>query len=54
MRTVFAVLAKHIAKGQADKTARVLPAEIRALWPASAGGSDGTPMQARQKEPAAT
>ena len=54
VRAVFAVLAKHIAKGQADKTARVLPAEIRALWPASAGGSDGTPMQARQKEPAAT
>src|SRR5204863_301216 len=36
VRTVFAVLAKHIAKGQADKTARVLPAEIRALWPTTA------------------
>jgi hypothetical protein len=36
-RTVFAVLAKHIAKGQAEKTARVLPAEIRALWPAPFG-----------------
>ena len=37
VRTVFAVIAKHIAKGQAEKTARVLPAEIRAMWPAPLG-----------------
>jgi uncharacterized protein (DUF2267 family) len=55
VRTVFAVLAKHIAKGQADKTARVLPAEIRVLWPAS-GTADSEPGAAstRQKERAAT
>ena len=38
VRTVFAVLAKHIAPGQAAKVAGALPAEIRALWPASHGG----------------
>jgi len=55
VRTVFAVLAKHIAKGQADKTARVLPAEIRSLWPASAtADSEPGAASARQKERAAT
>jgi uncharacterized protein (DUF2267 family) len=55
VRTVFAVLAKHIAKGQADKTARVLPAEIRALWSAAAtAGSEPGAASARKKEPAAT
>ena len=56
VRTVFAVLAKHIAKGQADMTARVLPAEIRALWPAAttADGSEPGAASARKKEPAAT
>ena len=55
VRTVYAVLTKHIAKGQADKTARVLPAEIRALWPAAAtGGGEPGAASARQKEPAAT
>ena len=34
VRTVFRILAKHIARGQADKVAAALPAEIRALWPA--------------------
>ena len=54
-RTVFAVLAKHIAQGQADKTSRVLPAEIRALWPSSSTNSaTGTPVRAQQKEPAAS
>ena len=33
---VFRVLAKHISKGQADKVAGELPAEIRALWPSDA------------------
>jgi uncharacterized protein (DUF2267 family) len=53
VRTVFTVLAKHIAKGQADKTAQVLPADIRALWPAP-DSSDGSPARTRQKEPAAS
>ena len=41
VRTVFRVLATHIARGQADKVAATLPAEIRALWPS-----------AEQREPA--
>jgi len=41
VRTVFRVLVTHIAKGQADKVAATLPAEIRALWPS-----------AEQREPA--
>jgi uncharacterized protein (DUF2267 family) len=32
-QTVFGVLARHIAEGQARKVAGALPAEIRALWP---------------------
>ena len=41
VRTVFRVLATHIARGQADKVAATLPGEIRALWPS-----------AEQREPA--
>ena len=33
VRTVFRVLDKHIATGQAQKAASSLPAEIRVLWP---------------------
>jgi Uncharacterized conserved protein (DUF2267) len=33
VQTVFHVLARHIAEGQARKVAEALPAEIRALWP---------------------
>jgi uncharacterized protein (DUF2267 family) len=36
VETVFRVLAMHISKGQADKVAGELPAEIRALWPSDA------------------
>jgi hypothetical protein len=39
VRAVFAVIAKHVAAGEAHKVAASLPAEIRALWPASAGGA---------------
>jgi uncharacterized protein (DUF2267 family) len=52
--TVFAVLAKHIARGQAEKTARALPGEIRALWPSPANGGSETPARTRVKEQAAT
>ena len=41
VRTVFRVLATHVARGQADKVAATLPGEIRALWPS-----------AEQREPA--
>src|ERR1700730_3741747 len=53
VRTVFAVLAKHIAKGQADKTAQVLPTHTGALWPASDSG-DAPRTRTRQKEPTAS
>jgi uncharacterized protein (DUF2267 family) len=36
VEAVFRVLTKHIAKGQADKVAGELPAEIRTLWPSDA------------------
>ena len=52
--TVFAVLAKHIARGQAEKTARALPGEIRALWLSPANGGSETPARTRVKEQAAT
>jgi uncharacterized protein (DUF2267 family) len=32
-RSVFAVLNRHIAKGQAVKVRNALPEEVRALWP---------------------
>jgi uncharacterized protein (DUF2267 family) len=42
VETVFRVLARHIAKGQADKVAGELPAEIRALWPSKTEGAAAT------------
>ena len=33
VRSVFAVLERHIAKGQAVKVRKALPEEVRALWP---------------------
>jgi uncharacterized protein (DUF2267 family) len=52
-RTVFAVLCKHVAPGQAEKTARVLPAEIRALWPMPLGGQpEGVAQEIEDKESA--
>jgi uncharacterized protein (DUF2267 family) len=33
-RAVFHVLADHVAPGEADKVMRLLPADVRALWPA--------------------
>lgn len=34
-RAVFATVARHVSPGEVSKVAGVLPAEIRALWPAS-------------------
>ena len=36
-RAVFTVLDRHIAHGEVEKIKNVLPAEIRSLWPATAG-----------------
>ncbi len=36
VRSVFAVLVRHLAKGQAVKVCNALPEEIRALWPEDA------------------
>jgi len=33
-RTVFAVLDRHLDKGQAEKVRHALPADIREFWPA--------------------
>ncbi|HYM19261.1 MAG TPA: DUF2267 domain-containing protein [Micropepsaceae bacterium] len=33
VRSVFAILARHLAKGQAVKVRNALPEEVRALWP---------------------
>ena len=33
VRSVFAVLERHLAKGQAMKVCNALPEEVRALWP---------------------
>jgi uncharacterized protein (DUF2267 family) len=33
VQTVFDVVARHVAEGQARKVAGALPAEIPALWP---------------------
>ena len=32
-RAVFCVLARHVAPGEADKLCRILPADVRDLWP---------------------
>ena len=48
--TVFRVLAKHISKGQADKVAGELPAEIRALWPSDAQRAAGPQRGAAELE----
>ena len=46
VETVFRVLARHVAKGQADKVAGELPAEIRALWPSEAQRAAAEPTAA--------
>jgi uncharacterized protein (DUF2267 family) len=33
VRTVFAVLERHLDRGQSQKVRQALPEEIRALWP---------------------
>jgi uncharacterized protein (DUF2267 family) len=33
VRSVFGTIARHVSSGEAEKVARVLPEEIRALWP---------------------
>jgi uncharacterized protein (DUF2267 family) len=50
VETVFRVLAVHIAKGQADKVAGELPAEIRALWPSDAQRAGGAGPAAAELE----
>ena len=50
VETVFRVLASHIAKGQADKVAGELPAEIRALWPSEAQRAAGVEPVAAELE----
>lgn len=35
-RAVFTVLDRHIARGEVEKIKKVLPADIRALWPIAA------------------